>query len=55
MSCCKSLCPKIENNYRLHCKDIENIRKYQIFQQLFSKKYVYAINFARIAYFSSDV
>ena len=33
---CKSLCPQIENNYRIHCKDIENIRKYKIFHQLFS-------------------
>ena len=33
---CKSLCPQIENNYRLHCKDIENIRKFQIFHQFFS-------------------
>ena len=28
---CKKLCPQIENNYRIHGKDIENNRKYQIF------------------------
>lgn len=33
---CKSLCPQIENNYRLHCKDIQNNLKFQIFNQLFS-------------------
>ena len=33
---CKSLCPQIENNYRLHCKDIENILKYQMLMKHFS-------------------
>ena len=32
---CKSLCPQIENNYRLHCKDIEKMLKIQILHQLF--------------------
>lgn len=52
---CKSLCPQIENNYRLQRKYIQNIRKYQIFHQLFLNKYVYAIYCARIVYFSLDV
>ena len=55
MSCCKSLCPQIENNYRLQCKDIENNRKIQIFHQHFFNKYNYVIYFARIVYFYSDV
>lgn len=33
---CKSLCSQIENNYRLQCKDIQNIRKLQILRKLFS-------------------
>ena len=43
---CKSLCPQIENNYRLRCKDIQNIRKFQIIHKHFFNNYAYAIYFA---------